>query len=456
MFLGDRQMLGIILTTLILIGVLVGCSFLTNYKEIKTNWAKYRCRPDVMLLAPIYGQDPVQNLEFCLKSGFDSRAAATTAPFYTYLSSFAAVLSTLLGGINSVKMTFATIVGTATTVFSQFSQRIQALFYRVQMTAIRMKFLMNRVFSSMYSIIFMGQSGIKAGMNFMRTPLWGFIDTFCFDPDTPIFVKGYGLIPIKDVKIGDVLETGEQVTATFQFSADGQPMVRLGDVLVSTNHYLLHNSRWIQAADHPEAKSAGPWEGGLERPLICLNTDTHSFRIGPYTFKDYDETSEGDEESMKQVLEMLNGGIKRRMKCRDSTMGCDPETLLECPASRSKKAGDIALGDELTHGRVAGIVRKLTSKVCYYKGERFAPGTSIWSEKENLWIRAEDLTAPYNLTKPATFVSFIVSPSASIETHKGTMFRDYMEIHSPDLEKPYAEALNKEFPTTFRQMELEC
>ena len=78
-----------------------------------------------MLMAPIYGQDPAQNLEFCLKSGFDNRASEATKPFYTYLASFAGVLTTLLGGVNSVKMTFATIVGTATTVFSQFSQRIQ-------------------------------------------------------------------------------------------------------------------------------------------------------------------------------------------------------------------------------------------------------------------------------------------------------------------------------------------
>ena len=440
-------MLGILLTTLILIGVLVGSSFLTHYTEIKTNWPTYRCRPDVMLMAPIYGQDPAQNLEFCLKSGFDNRASEATKPFYTYLASFAGVLTTLLGGVNSVKMTFATIVGTATTVFSQFSQRIQALFYRIQITAIRMKFLMNRIFGSMYSIIFMGKSGIQAGMNFMNTPLWGFLDTFCFDPDTPIFVKGYGFIPIKDVKIGDVLEGDNKVTATFQFSANGQPMVKLGDILVSTNHYLLHNNCWVLAKDHPDAVPAGTWSGGTERPLICLNTDTHTFNIGAYTFKDYDETSEGDEESMKQVTQMLNGDkipLTTNSSHPDSTMGCDPETMIKCPAFKFKKAKDLVLGDELSHGTVSGIVKKLTKSVCHYKGEMFAPGTSIWCEEDNKWIRASEMIKPYAFDKPQVFVSFIVSPSACIETVSGLVFRDYMEIHSPDLEKPYAEALVKE------------
>ena len=456
----DIQMLGILLTTLIFIGVLVGSSFMINITEVKKNWGTYRCRPDVMLMAPLYGQDSAQNLEFCLKKGFDDRAATATSPFYTYLASFTGVLSTLLGGINSTKMIFATIVGTATTVFSQFSQRIQALFYRVQITAIRMKFLMSRVFASMYGIMFMGLSGIKAGQNFGNTALWGFLDTFCFDPDTLIFVKGSGLIPIKNVEIGDVLEGGEKVTATFQFAADGQAMVKLGDVLVSTNHYLLapgkvQGVKWIQAKDHPDARIAGEWSGGLERPLICLNTDTHSFNIGGYVFKDYDETSEGDKEAMEEVMKMLNG-LHSPSASVDSAMGCDPETILKCPGSPGStdctgssfnkciKAKDIILGDELSHGKVAGIVKKLTTAVCYYKGERFSPGTSIWCEEENKWMRASELAVPFIENTPAVFLSFIVSPSATIETESGLMFRDYVEIHSPDLEKPYANAINNE------------
>lgn len=59
-------------------------------------------------------------------------------------------------------------------------------------------------------------------------------------------------------------------------------------------------------------------------------------------------------------------------------------------------------------------------------------------------MRATDLVAPYKLDTPATYVSFVVSPSATIETASGLMFRDYVEIHSPDLEKPYTNAINKD------------
>ena len=161
-------MLGILLTTLICIGVLVGSSFLTNINEVKNNWQTYRCRPDVMLMAPIYGQDAQQNLEFCLKHGFDQRANSATSPFYTYLASFTGVLTVLLSSINSIRMTFATIIGTATTVFSEFSQRIQALFYRIQLTAIKIKYLMSRVFAAFYAVIFMGVGGVKAATEALK------------------------------------------------------------------------------------------------------------------------------------------------------------------------------------------------------------------------------------------------------------------------------------------------
>jgi hypothetical protein len=42
------------------------------------------------------------------------------------------------------------------------------------------------------------------------------------------------------------------------------------------------------------------------------------------------------------------------------------------------------------------------------------------------------------------FVSFFVTPTACVETEHGTHFRDYMEIHDPTLEEPYAAALLKQ------------
>ena len=356
---------------------------------------------------------------------------------------FVEILMTLLSTINSIYMTFSTIIGSTFKIFNEFSSRIQQLFYRLQMSAIRIKFLMGRVFGIMYSVMFMGMSGIKAGQNFSNTFLFKFIDTFCFDPATKISVKDKGLIYIKDVVIGDVLADGQKVTATFSFYADGQEMVRLpSDILVSTNHYVAYNGKWIQAIEHPHAQPVGEWSGGFQKPLICLNTDTHTFTIGKYVFRDYDETSDGDADSMKKVLESLNGGSPApAAAAASSEMACSPETLIKLKDGSSVPASNIRLGDRLSHGIVSGIVDKECHGQCTIGGESFAPATTLWSPQKNQWIRASSLTQVQDFEEARIFKSFVVVPSATIETSSGKMFRDYVEIHSPDVEKAYAEAL---------------
>jgi hypothetical protein len=416
----------------------VGSSKLLDFQIVKDNWEKYRCRPDVMIMADYYGHNSGDNLNFCLKNGFDKRAKEAIGPFYSYLGTFVEILMTMLNSLNSIRMIFATIVGSATQIFSEFSERIKALFYRFQMSAIRMKMLMGRVFATMYAIIFMGMAGLKASQNFGNTFLFKFLDTFCFDPDTSILLKSGKVIRIQEVKIGDVLKGGECVTATFQFAADGQRMVTLGQgqILVSTNHYILHNG-WIPSEAHPDAKPAADWSGGIERPLICLNTDTHTIPIGEYTFRDYDETSDGDAEAMKMATDILNGTPGKALTQPNSEMACHPQTKIKVkdglvPASL------VRLGMELSHGKVVGIVKKECSEICEVSGEFFAAGTCLWCEGK--WMRAFEIVRPIKII-PTSYYSFVVTPSACIETEMN-MFRDYVEVHSKELEAPYSKALS--------------
>lgn len=440
-------MLGILLTTLIFIGVLIGFSFMVNLQDIKKNWAKYRCRPDVMIMAPLYGQNAQDNLEFCLKQGFDSRAEGAIAPFYKIMAMFIGTLTTLLGSINNVKMIFGTILGGTSMIFSEFSQRFQALMYRIQMSVIRIKFLFSRVFAVIYSILFMGMGGMRAGLNFSNTFLFRFLDTFCFDPDTPIAVlkgKVVVTVPIKDVQVGDRLASGGRVTATFAFWADGQPMVELpGSILVSTNHYVQYKGRWIQARAHPDVQTTFFWDGGVARPLICLNTESHTFTIGRYLFRDYDETSEGDKNAMDQALKQLNGRVSES-NLDDSTMACDPQTPIVLHTGEKVPAEDIQLGDHLSTGVVHGIINKETTSYCDYGGVCLAPGTAVWDEETSSYRRVGDFLPVHELPKPMEYCSFIITPSATIQADGGIFFRDYMEVHDPDLEASYAQALQAE------------
>jgi len=313
------------------------------------------------------------------------------------------------------------------------------------MSAMRIKFLMSRVFATMYSLIFAGMSGIKATQNFGNTFLFKFLDTFCFDPDTLVDIEGKGKIPIRDVTIGDSFTgTQDHVTGTFRFMADGQTMVRVGSVLVSTNHYLLHGGKWILAKDHPDAIPSADWSGGADRPLICLNTTSHSFPVGGYTFRDYDETEEGDLQTMISVLDTLNGFPKKDHSNNLSGFAttCDVNTKIKLANGLFTPAHTIQLGTQLSNGTVISVIHKISSSVCHISGEVFTPGTAIWHESSRSWKRASQIAVPKPISD-TVFIAFVVSPSACLETENGTVFRDYLEIHTPDIEVAYAEALEK-------------
>ncbi len=445
-FLSAWQMLGFVITTFILLIVLLYTRFSIGSIELDANWEEQRCRPDVMMSSALYGKDAEANVQYCMTKGFDARAKKTVIPFYSIMGSFGDTLSSLITSINSTKVTFATLVGSASTVFTEFSSRLQNLFYRMYSSVVQMKVLMSRIFSTMNAIMYMGQSAIQAGMNFERTDLWNTIRNFsCFDPDTQLLTLNRGIQIIQNVQIGDTLENGQKVTGVFQFDGDGQQMFVLpeGRIIVSGPHGILHGAKWIKTSEHPDSILSHIWNGGSKRPLVCLNTTNHTIQIGKYTFTDYDETAEGNKSAMSSAIHMLNGSYYSYSSPHTFTRGCHPDTRIRLKDGSAVPANTITLGTSLSHGTVTGIVKTQVTEVCYYGNEIFTPATAVWSEQHKKYMRLGDFIQPQLLPSPAIFCAFFVSPSAVIETSEGTVFRDYLEIHSNHIESSYADALYK-------------
>lgn len=439
-------MLGIVITTITFLIAMILTRFSIASEEVNSNWEAQRCRPDVMLMAGMYGKDAAENINFCLKSTFDGHSMEMSNPFYSIMGIFTQVLSTMISSINSVKVIFATIIGSTYTIFNEFSSRIKTLLYTIQNTAIRMKFMMGRVFAAINAILYMGIAVMRAGMNFERTDLWNTIRGFtCFDPDTEIAVSVNGSVinkKISDVVIGDTLAgaASNKVTATFRFIGDGQDMFMLpGNILVSGPHRLLHKGQWIHASCHPEAVPHGKWRGGKDIPLICLNTTDHVIRIGDYSFTDYDETIKGNTDAMEAAMLMING--KAVKETGEILRACHAKTPIKLKDGLSP-ADHIILGTETSHGTVNCVAKVLVDKVCMYRGDIFTPATALWSEGYGKYMRAHELVTPMKLRTPQIFYSFMISPSAVLETGRDTIFRDYLEVHDSQIESSYAKALD--------------
>jgi hypothetical protein len=437
---------GWLLIITVILGILTNIlSSAADVAEISRNWEKYRCSPSIMPFAKLYGHDPTENFNFCLSGMFNSKMGTVLQPLFEILGVIIVATMQFLKNLNSLRLMLATLLGGISKIIQEFTARFKLIFGQVKTMTLRIRLLMGRVFAVFYSVIYMGLSGITAGLNFGDTFIFKFLNVFCFAPETPIEIKGKGKIPISEVKLGDICEkTGSKVMSVYRFVADGQEMVYLNGIEVSTNHFVEYNGKWIESGNHPDAHSLGHWIGGRSRPLICLDTDDHRIPLGEYIFSDWDETSSSDVETMKIAEQKLNGGFfldaPREWLYQPAV---DPNMKLRMKNSELKDALNIQAGDMLMTGKVIGTgKRHIYEYVTLPSGERVTPSTLVWNETH--WSRAGHLYG-YNLTQlkePIEMVTLVVFKTACIVTSMGIMVRDMCEVHSPDMETPTKNALN--------------
>lgn len=436
-------MIGFFILLFVMIGVWVLLLGVADTSEISKNWPKYRCDPSVMPFASFYGHDTTENFNFCLNGIINMEMGGALSPILQMLAVFLGTLTTLITVANNIRLEMATFMGGINTIFQNFTDRFLQLSDNVRNSAQRIRMLMGRVYGSFFTIIYMSMSAMTALTNFTDTFLFKFLDTFCFDPDTKILVVGKGYIPVKDVEVDDVLSNGITVTAKLSFLADGQPMVSLpGGITVSTNHYIEHNGKWVRSDEHPDAVSAGVWNGGVERPLICFNTHNHRIPIGEYTFLDYDETSKADQETMDWVETRLNALATKKNRNYEYNTLVDPSTAIRLKSGEYANACSVTLGTELSTGKVIGVIRKKAREVCVLQsGDYVTPGLLVWDPHQKVWFRAGDRYGIQYDNLKRDYFHFIVSPTANIELTKGILVRDYFEVHSPETEQFYAKAI---------------
>jgi hypothetical protein len=428
-----------LLITIFMGSIAMALAFAVNFNEVVRNWNKYRCQPQYMATARLFGKNAAENFAYCAESVFKNQVPGTMAPLYKIMAQGTGVMSTILEAANSLRMVVSTLKGGLNNIVQDFTSRITQFFFAVRVQAQHLRTLMFRVYGTLIATFFMVFSGITAAQNFSDSTIGKFISFFaCFPPSTLIDLADGRRIPIGNVKIGDVMAGNNVCTATFRFYVDGTHMVRLGDVTVSRTHYIIHNGKWIMAGDHPDAIPCRPWAGGTVEPLICLNTNTHQMIIGGYTFRDYDETEEADAETEVQIEKAVNGGEVAAAARTWNTYGpiCRSDVRIRLADGSTVAAADLKLGDRVEGGgQVVGLVQKQTAETTSLG---LSPSTLIY--RDGSWQRAGRLTQTITCA-PTNYVGAFIYPHSYMVTDSDMAIRDYAELCHPDAEAAYSAAL---------------
>lgn len=432
--------------TIILIVALVLLFTLGNLQEIAKNFPRYRCYPILMPFAGNFGYDARDNFNYCLNNIFLTKATEIFQPIYKLLGGFVNIISTLMNAVLGIRKMFSNMFDGVVKFARLVRDKIQSVLFTLRATFMKMINLMNRVYGTMMAVLFMGLSAQTAALNVGDNDLVKFLFEFCFDPNTLIARADGSFVPIKDLKLGDTLRPIENVTpvvtSLFVFDGSKTPMVKIGDVTVSSAHYVNYLGKWITAAEHPESVATKSVPS-----LICLNVNNHEFYIGKCGLHaaDYDEHSTVTVNRITQHLATKTLNCGKHLSASDSyDLGIDGRFLVKMKSGKFKELQEVVIGDVLGNGdNVVGTVVEMVSD-CAFLEEIYAlaPAQLVYEPTTNLWKRAFELGYSAS-TEFIPLYNIITDKCTAIEikTHTGATYfiRDYREVPLPEMEDAYSD-----------------
>ena len=305
----------------------------------------------------------------------------------------------------------------------------------------------------MYAVIWMGTSAMTAGFNLGENNLVQFLFEFCFDPNTLVVMKDGSSIPISDIHIGDELAavvndsgvpTYPVVTSVFRFSGSRTPLVKIDDVVMSSEHYVLVGGSWIPAKMHPSAAAVPSLP-----ELVCLNVSGHAFGVGlsGLIAADYDEHSSRDINRVAQSIAMLslNGENSETDLIDEYDLGIDGSFFVRMADNTWKPIAQIELGEETWNaGRVLGKAKEQCWTTIRVNGNRFAEAQTVYDLVDKKWVRAGVLWPKHSVDGVCELYSLITEKCSTLQISgsDGSEYyiRDYREVPLNDMEEPYEAA----------------
>ena len=429
---------------------------ISNYREIRRNWAQYRCDPSVAPFAKFYGYDLAETLNFCMAEEVRQHAGGVIDPIYQGINKVTGVVDGVYTKVQSIGSGIEGLLAGFRDFVVNFINSMRLIGTRIRMSLIRIKEIFGRVYGLFIAFAYAAISAITFGENLICNPLVVFLGTItgvdicCFAPETQIIMAdGVTTKAITQVRIGDRLGDGGIVESTYMFSGEDTVMKRLFGVHVSGNHYVLDGKQMVQVADHEAAVDAGR----LPR-LWCLGTSTHTIPVSAKAhrliFADYEESSDPAVIAETQrIAEMeLNQDSKEPgATVPDYGLGLDPSFQVNLANGSWVPITRVCIDDQLMGGGVVkGVIREICETQVKTPGGHWISAAQLvlyegkWQRAANIWPRSihNRETIMYHL---------MVTANASI-TIRGDdevfIVRDYAELMSAAVQKPYDNALTKQ------------
>lgn len=245
----------------------------------------------------------------------------------------------------------------------------------------------------------------------------------CFDEKT-LFQTQRGVLPIKKLRIGDVLKNGSIIEGIFKLSSTDQNMYNLNDIIVSGTHKVMYQNKMIDVSEHPQAV----FVENYTKPIIyCLNTSNKRIYLKDHTFFDWDEIEEKDLHKLTEYSLIDEHKYELIHKYLDG--GFHGNTSIELLDGQSVKIKNIKVNDVLRFGEIVkGVVIIDGKKVAHLKSYTLNSNAYICGPNINIDDNDLGKFSTYNLQgiphKKQKYLYHLITDKNSFIIN-GVRFLDY-------------------------------
>jgi len=405
-------------------------NWVENKAQFDKNWSKHKCAPYVLPFAGI------QNFNECFMLWLKSPLQIFIAPFVKMFESVLSILTGLMGDIQNIRQMINYMRENLEDVIKDIYERLYDTYARIRYIIVKIMQIFSKlgdIFEDNFNILLYAFYSLASLWN---GPVGGtargvgkVASFFCFDGNTLIDMNDGSQKKIKDIVLGDILDTDNVVDGVLKFDATNVQMyIYKNKIILSESHLLFENGKWIRVNESKFAKKINNYN---KKYIYCLLTIDAIIKIDNQLFADYMEVDniKHKEAIYNHIYRFINGN--RRMsvtldkidKPKYYHWGFNKNTKILMDNNEEKMIKDIKIGDITKHGKVLAKMKMINNDIEMYKLNDIELSGTNFVKKDNKWNIIQHSDAKYigKCNKP---IYNIITDSNMIEID-GKLFRDF-------------------------------
>lgn len=268
-----------------------------SMKEIKQNWSKYRCNPMFLPLS----DNIMGDFQQCVSSVQNLSMDKMMSPLTQKMDSNNQAIADTQQKSEANSQSMTNIFNSITTMSNMFNAVFNNSVIELQRLTYGIKDTMSKMVGISAALMYVLQANANTfgsawagppGQTMRKLALLG----HCFHPDTKVKLHSGGMVEMKNIQPGDILEDGSNVIANMKIdnTVNVEPLMKIKTedpnhfIYVTGSHLikLKNHQKFVKVCQHPDALLQNTVKSTW---YSCLITNTHHIKIGSHIFWDWED-----------------------------------------------------------------------------------------------------------------------------------------------------------------------